>query len=276
MSASPGASFTTAPAVVAQPHALARRGRSRPGPAGTARRPCRRGRPGRGRRRSGAYGAASSRAAPSSWAWAGDAGVARARIAIRTARAGPRSGAGTGAASITRDPRRQGRCRLRPPRNPSITPTFPPNRSGSMSTAEIPVDNGVNVEALLGVRDALADTPDIAQFQWRATPPGSAARTASRTSSRSTALGDEQQHKASFTYDADHPLAVRGRGQRRHAGRVRARGARQLPHRRRRRDRPAAQDQAERSVSATIEAEMDLHGILGADPDVRTASARST
>lgn len=38
-----------------------------------------------------------------------------------------------------------------------------------MSVAETPVDNGVNVEALLGVRDALADTPDIAQFQWRAT-----------------------------------------------------------------------------------------------------------
>ena len=38
-----------------------------------------------------------------------------------------------------------------------------------MSTTEIPVDNGVNVEALLGVRDALADTPQIAQFQWRST-----------------------------------------------------------------------------------------------------------
>ena len=34
-----------------------------------------------------------------------------------------------------------------------------------MTTTEIPVDNGVNVEALLGVRDALADTPEIAQFQ---------------------------------------------------------------------------------------------------------------
>ena len=38
-----------------------------------------------------------------------------------------------------------------------------------MSTTDIPVDNGVNVEALLGVREALADTPDIAEFQWRAT-----------------------------------------------------------------------------------------------------------
>ena len=38
-----------------------------------------------------------------------------------------------------------------------------------MTTTEIPVDNGVNVEALLGVRDALTDTPEVAQFQWRST-----------------------------------------------------------------------------------------------------------
>ena len=36
-----------------------------------------------------------------------------------------------------------------------------------MTTMQTPVDNGVNVEALLGVREALADTPEIAQFQWR-------------------------------------------------------------------------------------------------------------
>jgi hypothetical protein len=38
-----------------------------------------------------------------------------------------------------------------------------------MAVTDLPVDNGVNVEALLDVRDALADTPEIAQFQWRAT-----------------------------------------------------------------------------------------------------------
>ena len=31
-----------------------------------------------------------------------------------------------------------------------------------MTTVHTPVDNGVNVEALLGVREALADTPEIA------------------------------------------------------------------------------------------------------------------
>ena len=31
------------------------------------------------------------------------------------------------------------------------------------------VDNGVNVEALLGARQALTDAPQAAQFKWRAT-----------------------------------------------------------------------------------------------------------
>jgi hypothetical protein len=31
------------------------------------------------------------------------------------------------------------------------------------------VDNGVNVEALLGAREAFADAPEIARFQWRST-----------------------------------------------------------------------------------------------------------
>ena len=38
-----------------------------------------------------------------------------------------------------------------------------------MSTVESPaVDNGVNVEALLGAREALAAAPEAAQFRWRA------------------------------------------------------------------------------------------------------------
>jgi len=36
-----------------------------------------------------------------------------------------------------------------------------------MTTLNTSVDNGVNVDALLGVRAALADTPELAQFQWR-------------------------------------------------------------------------------------------------------------
>ena len=76
-----------------------------------------------------------------------------------------------------------------------------------MSTAEIPVDNGVNVEALLGVREALADTPDIAQFQWRATTSWVRGTHSQSSIESFYGFGDEQQHKNTFTYDADHPLA---------------------------------------------------------------------
>jgi hypothetical protein len=38
-----------------------------------------------------------------------------------------------------------------------------------MTTTATPVDNGVNVEALLGARAAMAGSPEIAQFQWRST-----------------------------------------------------------------------------------------------------------
>ncbi len=38
-----------------------------------------------------------------------------------------------------------------------------------MASTATPVNNGVNVEALLGARVALTDAPEAAQFQWRAT-----------------------------------------------------------------------------------------------------------
>jgi len=137
-----------------------------------------------------------------------------------------------------------------------------------MSVANPPVDNGVNVEALLGVRAALADTPDIAKFQWRATT--SWLRGTHSKSSVETfyGFGAEQQHKTTFSYDADHPLQFASEdngvtpveyvlvalGSCLTAGIAAVAQQRQIQL---------------RSVHATIEAEMDLHGILGADPEVR-------
>jgi hypothetical protein len=76
-----------------------------------------------------------------------------------------------------------------------------------MTTMHTPVDNGVNVEALLAVRGALPETPEIAQFNWRTT-----VSWVNGTHSRSTVdtfygFGEQQQHKTTFTYDVDHPLA---------------------------------------------------------------------
>ncbi|MBV9313994.1 MAG: OsmC family protein [Pseudonocardia sp.] len=137
-----------------------------------------------------------------------------------------------------------------------------------MTVTNTPVDNGVNVDALLGVRTALADTPEIAQFQWRAT-----CSWVRGTHSRSSVdtfygFGGEQQHKTTFTYDADHPLAFAAEDNGvtpveyvlvALASCLTAGVA-------------AVAQQREiqlHSVRATVEAEMDLHGILGADPEIR-------
>ena len=137
-----------------------------------------------------------------------------------------------------------------------------------MTTMQTPVDNGVNVEALLGVRDALAETPEIAQFQWRAT-----VSWVGGTHSRSTVdtfygFGEQQHHKTTFTHDIDHPLAFAAQdngispveyvlvalGGCLTAGIAAVAQQRQIQL---------------RSVEASVTAEMDIQGILGADPDVR-------
>jgi hypothetical protein len=66
-------------------------------------------------------------------------------------------------------------------------------------------NNGVNVEALIAARDALAKSPEAAQFKWRA-----ACEWKGGTHSHSTVegfygLGQAQHHKRTFTFDADHP-----------------------------------------------------------------------
>ena len=137
-----------------------------------------------------------------------------------------------------------------------------------MSVAESPVDNGVNVEALLGVRDALADTPDIAQFQWRATTSWVRGTHSQSSIESFYGFGEEQRHRSTFSYDVDHPLQFAAQdngvtpveyvlvalGGCLTAGIAAVAQQRSIQL---------------RSVTATVAAEMDLHGILGADAEVR-------
>ena len=137
-----------------------------------------------------------------------------------------------------------------------------------MTTMQTPVDNGVNVDALLGVREALADTPEIAQFQWRTT-----VSWVNGTHSRSSVdtfygFGEQQQHKTTFTYDVDHPLAFAAQDNGitpveyvlvALGGCLTAGIASIAQHRK----------IQLHSVQATVEADEDLHGILGADPQIR-------
>ena len=137
-----------------------------------------------------------------------------------------------------------------------------------MRTANTVVDNGVNVEALLGARAALTETPAAAQFQWRAT-----CDWVNGTHSRSTVekffgLGEEQSHRRRTVFDSDHPeiFASDDHGPTPVeyvlvglAGCLTAGIAAVAQHR---------QIQLQ-SVRASIEAGMDIQGILGIDGDVR-------
>jgi uncharacterized OsmC-like protein len=78
------------------------------------------------------------------------------------------------------------------------------------TTAERSPLNGVDVTTLLATREAVRSTPDIAQFQFRATN-----RWVSGTHNRSTIHGyhgakQEMTHREPFTFDADHPPVLVG------------------------------------------------------------------
>jgi uncharacterized OsmC-like protein len=137
-----------------------------------------------------------------------------------------------------------------------------------MTSTATPVNNGVNVEALLGARTALGEAPAAAQFNWRA-----ACEWRNGTHSTSTVdgffgLGEEQQHRTRYSFDVDHPeifasedngatpveYVLVGLAGCLTAGVAAVAQMREIQL---------------RSVIATIEGSMDVRGILGMDSDVR-------
>jgi uncharacterized OsmC-like protein len=160
-----------------------------------------------------------------------------------------------------------GKIKGRPGRN-AATNTSEEKIMSTAGTAASTANNGVNVEALVGARQALTDAPEAAKFKWRAT-----CKWKNGTHSHSVVkgffgLGEEQSHKTEFKFDADHPevFASEDNGATPVeyvlvglascltggiAAIAQYRGI-QL-----------------RSVEATIEGGMDIQGILGIDSDVR-------
>ena len=138
-----------------------------------------------------------------------------------------------------------------------------------MTSTESPtVDNGVNIEALLGARQHLTDAPKLAEFQFRAAcdwVKGTHTRT---TFNDFSGLTQEHTHRQQYTIDADHPeifasedngvtpteVVLAALASCLTAGVATVASNRNIQL---------------RSVTATLEGDMDLQGMLGIDGDVR-------
>lgn len=130
------------------------------------------------------------------------------------------------------------------------------------------VDNGVNVEALLGAREALTEAPEGAKFTWRAACTWLNGTHANSSIESFFGLGEEQSHRKEYSFETDHPevfasedngatpveMVLVGL-----AGCLTAGIAAVAQNR----------DIQLRSVKATLDAGMDIQGILGIDSDVR-------
>jgi uncharacterized OsmC-like protein len=130
------------------------------------------------------------------------------------------------------------------------------------------IDNGVNVQALLEAREALAGAPEAAQFTWKASSKWTNGVHSETTIQNFFGLGEEQSHKSEAVFDADHPevFAATDNGITPIeyllvglAGCLTAGVA------------SVAQNRGIqlRSVESTVEGNHDIRGILGADSDVR-------
>lgn len=131
-----------------------------------------------------------------------------------------------------------------------------------------PVDNGVNVQALLDAREALSAAPEAAQFQWRANCTWRTGTHSHTTVTGFSGLGTDHKHRTDYAFDVDHPECFASED---HGatpveyvlvglvGCLTAGVAAVAQHR----------GIQLRSVTATIEGDMNVLGILGADPEVR-------
>src|SRR3954465_6042925 len=137
-----------------------------------------------------------------------------------------------------------------------------------MTATETPVNNGVNVAALLGGGGALTAAPEAAKFEWRATCEWQNGTHSNSTVEGFAGLGEEQKHRTRYSFDVDHPeiFASEDNGATPAedglvglAGCLTAGVAAVAQNR----------NIQLRKVTATIEGQMDVRGILGIDSEVR-------
>lgn len=128
--------------------------------------------------------------------------------------------------------------------------------------------NGVNVEALLGAREALENAPEAAEFTWKASSEWKNGAHTRMEMNGFFGLGEEHARSKTFTIDSDHPevfaatdvaptpveIVLSGLAGCLTAGIASVAENRGINL---------------RSVKATIEGDMNLYGILGVDSNVR-------
>ena len=138
----------------------------------------------------------------------------------------------------------------------------------TMSATETPVNNGVNVEALLGAREALGGAPEAAHFVWRASCEWLNGTHSNTSIEDFFGLGGEQNHRTKYSFDVDHPeiFASEDNGATPVeymlvglAGCLTAGIAAVAQNR----------NIQLHKVSATVEGTMDVRGIIGMDTDIR-------
>jgi len=137
-----------------------------------------------------------------------------------------------------------------------------------MSMTDTPFINGVNAPALLAAKEALSGDPSLADFKWRASCKWVDGTHSHMSISGFSGLGAEHEHKNEFEYDADHPevffsedhgatpveFVLLGLASCLTGGLAAVASNRQIEL---------------RSVTCTVEGDMNVLGILGADPDIR-------
>ena len=137
-----------------------------------------------------------------------------------------------------------------------------------MTATETPVDNGVDIDFLRQAREMLGAEPAGAQFKWRVTNTWVRGTHSQSSAQGFFGLGEEQERATAFQFDADHPEQFSADDQGASpteivlvalascltAGVATVASNRGIQL---------------RSVSATLEGDMDVRGVLGVDPEVR-------
>lgn len=137
-----------------------------------------------------------------------------------------------------------------------------------MTITDSPSLNGVDTASLFGTIEVVRNQRDLAQFTFRASSSWVSGTHSRTTMGTFTGAGGDHQHKATYTFDGDHPAVLVGSDEGPtpvefllHAiASCLTAGIANIA---------AARGVELRSVSATIEGDIDLQGILGLSDEVR-------